>query len=206
MSILVSAIIENHLDKEQVFAVGDRLNACLPLKEHLQSFVLALKNQWPRETEINESHQRCLSRPWTIKLGMFSPLDPATEAHDQFGPAAWMDCSGPHCSIYIHEKLAWVIWHLRWNVFCLCPDIRGAVLGATGSIVEVLGGRRPSTAVIVPDSTYEPSMAIDHLNMTLFDLQALLWKECGRPAEFPTRAPDLENFRREYPGYYVVQL
>ncbi len=189
MAIATCAILENRLGGDKLGTLADQLTANSRLAMFMREFDTALRTGCPQ-----------------LRAGLHAEPWQFHEIEGWLVEGGWHagrtgECEGPFGTLYLYENLAELSWHwCRWHVFLREAQFRNPLYEATRLVSTMLNAGAASTAVFVPDSSYDESLAHDELHRTMPELLAFLHEKCGPPAV------SLESIAQEpFKGYYVTQ-
>lgn len=189
MGIETCAIIENRLAGDKLRMFADQLTANSGLATCMREFDTALR------TECPQLRAGLCAEPWQFQKIEGWIVEGGWDA----GRRGQFD--GPFGTLYLYDNLAQLSWSwCRWHVFLEDAQIRNLFYEATRLISSMLSGGAASTAVFVPDSSYDVSLVLDELHRTMPEVLAFLSEKCGPPAE------SLESIAHEpAKGYHVTR-
>jgi hypothetical protein len=188
MGISTCAIIENRLTGDKLSKLADHLTANYQLATCMRDYDVVVR------TESPQMRAGLHAEPWKFHKIEGWIVEGGWDAGRRG------QCDGPFGTLYLYDNLAQLSWDCRWHVFLEDAQIRNLFYEATRIISSVLNVGAVSTAIFVPDSSYDVSLVHDELHRTMPEVLAFLSKQCCPPAE------SLESIAREpYEGYYVTQ-
>jgi len=189
MGIETCAIIENRLAGDKLSMLADQLTAHSRLTTCMREFDIAMRAHSPQlrvelHTEPWQFHE--IER-WIIEGG--------------WDAGCRGQCNGPFGTLYLYDNLAKLSWHwCKWHVFLEDAQFRNPLHEATRLISTMLSAGKASTAIFIPDSTYDMTRVFDELHRTMPEVLTFLSEQCCPPAE------SLESIAREpYEGYCVTR-
>jgi hypothetical protein len=147
------------------------------------------------------------AKPWELELVRAAHEIDQERVESGLDAGYFGACKGPFGNLYLYENVAELSWYMcRWYAFLREPQFRNPLFEATRLVSKVLNAGVASTALFVPDSACDESLALDELHRTMAEVLAWMKERCGPPAE------SLESIVHEgadssysFKGYYVAQ-
>jgi hypothetical protein len=189
MGIETCAITENRLAGDKLSTLAEQLTANSQLATCMREFDIALRTECPqlREQLHAEAWRFHKIEEWKVEGG--------------WDAGCKGQCDGPFGTLYLYDNFAQLSWYwCRWHIFLEHAQIRNPLYEATRIISSMLNAGAASTAVFVPDSSYDASLTLDELHRTMPEVLSFLSEKCGPPAG------SLESIVQEpAKGYYVTR-
>lgn len=193
MGIEACVIIESRLATNKLRMLADQLSANAQLAKCMREFDTAMRAYNPQVRA--ELH----AEPWELH-----------EIEQWVVEGGWAagcrgQCNGPFGVLYLYDNLAKLAWHwCGWSVFLEDLKFRKPLYEATQIISNILNPSTASTAIFIPDSTYDMTRVFDELHRTMPEVLAFLSEQCCPPAESLEAIVHVPH-EGYYEGYYVTQ-
>jgi hypothetical protein len=189
MGIETCAIIENRLSGDKFSWLANQLTANPGLATCMREFDIAVRTEHP------QLHPELHAEPW-----QFQKIE-EWKVEGSWDAGCRGQCDGPFGTLYLYDNLAQLSWYrCGWRVFIEDAQIQNLFYEATRLISSMLSAGTASTAVFVPDSSYDASLVLDELHRTMPEVLTFLSERCGQPAE------SLESIVHEPAnGYFVTR-